>query len=344
INEELADEPDVQAQMMEVIGRAYRVMGRFEQAAALFEKALAIRQGLYGNVHRDVAGTLFELAYVFHEQGDFARADSLFGAWLILLKTIPVENDQRQADRFRLVGEFYIMKRDYNTAEPPLRAALRFYQETYETPHQAVGGILRNLAVLAREQGRYAEAVTLLRDALALYRSLGQEDTQAFGATLMVLGGTLWQQGDYDEAEVVLRETLAHFRTQYGDEDYPALASSVLRLARFLYDRQNYDEAEALYREAADRFRQRFGDTYVLALRSQEELADVLRSRGAFEEAEALLLKTLAVFQEQRGQQHPYTQGTLGRLTALYEAWEKPEAAVRYRALLDSTVTAPPPH
>ena len=54
----LADQPLVQARMLDVIGRVYHRLGDYERALVLLRQALAIRRGRLGEEHADVATSL----------------------------------------------------------------------------------------------------------------------------------------------------------------------------------------------------------------------------------------------------------------------------------------------
>jgi hypothetical protein len=51
-----------------------------------------------------------------------------------------------------------------------------------------------------------------------------------------------------------------------------------------------------------------------------------------YEEAEPLLTRSYVAIRDQFGEDHPRTAAARRRVVALYEAWDKPEAAARYGA------------
>ena len=53
-----------------------------------------------------------------------------------------------------------------------------------------------------------------------------------------------------------------------------------------------------------------------------------------YQEAETLFLESYQALLDKRGQEDRLTQSTIRYLVALYEAWEKPEQAETYRALV----------
>ena len=64
-------------------------------------------------------------------------------------------------------------------------------------------------------------------------------------------------------------------------------------------------------------------------------LAFVLTQLGDYEAAEPLVREALERSRESLGEQHPRVAAHLRLLVELYEAWNRPEQAAEYRALLN---------
>ena len=74
----LADQPLVQARMLDVIGRVYHRLGDVERASVLLRQALAIRRVRLGEDHADVATSLDHLALLLHDKEDYDEADAFY--------------------------------------------------------------------------------------------------------------------------------------------------------------------------------------------------------------------------------------------------------------------------
>jgi serine/threonine protein kinase len=77
IENELADQPLTQAQLMTTIGTVYRQLGLYDQAAPLLERALELRRRHLGEEHLDTATSLLELSALMRRAGDYRRAAAL---------------------------------------------------------------------------------------------------------------------------------------------------------------------------------------------------------------------------------------------------------------------------
>ena len=60
------------------LANVLRQMGDYDQAKALYERALAVQQNHYGQDHVEVARTLGNLAGVLHQMGDYDQAKALY--------------------------------------------------------------------------------------------------------------------------------------------------------------------------------------------------------------------------------------------------------------------------
>src|SRR5262249_43574991 len=61
-----------------------RDAGKYDEAIPLFERALEIRERIFGPDHRDVADVLNSLAILYYYKGDYVRAEPLCQRALII--------------------------------------------------------------------------------------------------------------------------------------------------------------------------------------------------------------------------------------------------------------------
>ncbi len=69
VQRELADQPELQAEMLTMMGRTYRRLGAYDKAQVLLEQALARGRIAFGDEHARVAQTLHDLGVVLADQG-----------------------------------------------------------------------------------------------------------------------------------------------------------------------------------------------------------------------------------------------------------------------------------
>jgi tetratricopeptide (TPR) repeat protein len=81
------DHPDV-ATSLNNLAALYRAQGHYEEAAPLYQRALAIRERVLGPDHPDVATSLNNLAFLYQAQGRYAEAEPLYQRALAICEEV----------------------------------------------------------------------------------------------------------------------------------------------------------------------------------------------------------------------------------------------------------------
>jgi DNA-binding SARP family transcriptional activator/tetratricopeptide (TPR) repeat protein len=147
-----------------------------------------------------------------------------------------------------------------------------------------IGTILVSLAMEEKNLGHFSEVSVLMQTTLAELRELGDVASLIFGLT--VFGSYLVDNDRLDEGEKLIRESLALVR-----ESNWYLLGTLADLARLAYKRRNFQEAASLAQEAFERALQsadEFMKATNLALLGRIKLA-----QGQLAEAEQLLVESL---------------------------------------------------
>jgi len=93
----------------------------------------------------------------------------------------------------------------------------------------------------------------------------------------------------------------------------------------------HYDEALSVVQEAVDALTKQFGAKSAMVLRARVPVADSLRGKRRFAEAEPMLLEAQARFQNSKGLLGAYWRSTAAALTRLYDAEGRPDEAAKFR-------------
>ncbi|HJU72907.1 MAG TPA: serine/threonine-protein kinase [Gemmatimonadaceae bacterium] len=371
----LSGQPELQAQMLDVIGRIETYLGQYGRAKPLLAEALGIRRTVHGGSHadvatsleslaevsdRDVAATLelrrqalalrqrlspndskttdalFELGLALHRAGDLNAARPLFDEWMTAVAGQPREVTPERADQLTTVSSFLEFGGQRDRAEPMLREALAINRALYGERHVEVGASLASLGALLDDGGRSAEAESLLRAAAEIHRATFPQGHPVLASTLRLWGISLRRLNRLGESQAALREALALQRRFSGNEG-TAVASAELDLAYTLIVSGAYDEAAVLARDVIRILGKQLGHDNAMVYHARTHLGDALRGQGRLAEAESLLLSSYAKFRQPRPIMRRWRTYALSSLVRLEEAKGRPEAAAKYRALLDST-------
>ncbi len=246
----LEGQPETQAALALTIGKVYLSLGLNDRARPLLRQSLALRQGLYGNSHPDVAESLLILAALDQESGDFAAAEAGQRQALEILRRQLAKDDPKVADALNNLSATLIARANYPEAESVLREALAIHRRNHDIDDEDAATYLTNLGSVLRRLGKLSEAETAQREALEIGRKVLGPVHPKLARQLNNLGVLLRDEGQMAEAESLAREALEMTRKLYGAE-HPDIALQLNNLGSILQARGDYEGAIAAAREGA---------------------------------------------------------------------------------------------
>ena len=313
---ELQSDPEMQAEMLEVLGTVYRSLTLYEEAMPLLKRALSRQRQLYQADHPELASSLYQLALVQQRSGHYEAAEPLFKEALAIRRRLyRVASHPDVAESLHGLAGIYHRRGHYAEAEPLFREALRQRRVLYGNDHVKVAKTLEHMGFMLRFKGEYAEAEASLREALAIHERFPEKKVPIVNASSHV-ATMLTNRGAYREAETMLWEVLATWKEVYGDE-HLRTATANHNLAEVLYYKGEYAEAEPLYREALAARRTIFGDVHASTALTASQLADLLVATGALDEADSLYRFALKSAEGAFSEEHVRTSYVLMGLAQL---------------------------
>ncbi len=292
VQKELADQPELKAEMLNVIGRVYQRLGLLDTAQPLLEEALAIGRGSDGAATARLAQSLNEIGILQRERGDAAGAVPLLEESLAMRRSILGNKDKDVAVTLVELGRAFEDQGRNDRAEPLFREALAIRREIFGEQHRETSTSKASLALILLRRGDLTAAEPLFREALDTSRQVLGEDHPNVGAGWNNLGLLLLGKGDYAGAEPMFRKALAIRRKHFGDR-HPTLDNNIVNLSSALIEQQHYDEAESLLTEGLTITRGAIGNHDASIARLSFQLARVRLAHGDAAAAEALLRDAL---------------------------------------------------
>lgn len=334
VSKELANRPDVQAQLMGTIGTIYQRLGLYDNAKSLLEKTIEIRKGVRGSEDLEVATDLRKLANLLHVVGELQEAEKLSREALAIHRRVLGEDNTEAAHDLILLANVLKKKGQFEEAEKFSREALAIHRNLYGNEHSDVADDLIILGSILSIKGRVQEAEKLCREALAIHRKVLGNDHPAVGNDLNELGYLSAENGQLEEAEKLYRESLALTRKLLGNE-HSDTGSSLNNLAGVLDSKGKKEEAEKLYREALEINRKVLGNKNPEVAINLNNVGYMLRQRGQLQEAEALFREAFDITRTSLGN-HPNTAAAMNNLASvLQEGGDLQEAERLSREALD---------
>ena len=304
VDRELADQPELQAEMLTVLGSIYRELAALPRADTLLRRAVALRERLHGSASGSVAESLNQLGGLLLATGDYADADSVFRRALAIRERELGPRDTLVAVSLNNLAIARANLGDNDEAERLYRRALAIDRRTFGARHLQVATDLSNLGGVLRQKAEYDAADSALSAAVDLRRQLLPENDPRRADAISQLAALRNAQGRSPEAESLHREALAIRQIAYG-ESHPDVALSLGNLASTLGDLGRSDEALPLQEKALAIQERALGPDHNLTIATINNIAVLKYRRGDIDAAAAHMREALARWRGTLGEQHP---------------------------------------
>ncbi len=327
----LAKDPELQAQMMQVMGSVYESLGLFANAESLFRRALEIRRGTLGPRNPDTLQSMYGLAEVLTYESHYADAEKLCRETLESRRAVLGSEHRDTLSSMTWLAWILFLEGRYPDAEKLHREAIELASRVWGPDDRVTLVAMNRLAIDLVEQGKYPEAEKAFREVLeGDRRTLGSDHQDTLG-TLNNLATTLDKEGRFAESETLNSDALQAYRRVLGPE-HPRTLMCMENLASILQKEKRYPDAEKLLRDALEISRRRLGPENRSTLVAMGNLADVLTDEGQYSEAEQLFRQTLDAKRRTLGPEHPSTLTAVDGLARLLKKEKRyPEAERAYR-------------
>jgi eukaryotic-like serine/threonine-protein kinase len=246
----VGDDPEAQAQLLSDLGVVVAEHGRFGEALAYSERALALLEQALGPDALPVARAVNRVAYTQAKLGrhgeSFRHHERALAIWR---KTLPEDHPQL-AFSLNNLGELYYAVGDHGEAIAHHRRALAIRERALRADHPWLALSHHNLGLVLLRVGDVAEARTHFERALAIRRAALGDDHPDVAESLHGLAGVLDAGGDHDAACAYHVQANAAIRQTVGANHF-RVAASETALAEWYESRGRRTEAHSHYAEAA---------------------------------------------------------------------------------------------
>ncbi len=327
----LAKDPELQAQMMHVMGVVYDSLGLYSKAESLFSRAADIRRQTLGVKNRDTLASMSKLALVLDEESRYPEAEKLNRETMELRRRALGPKDRDTLQSASQLAFVYNDEGRFPEAEKLNRETLEIAEREYGPQDEEARIARQHLAIDFAYEGKFPDAEKLFRETYENDRQrLGDDDPTTLGDANN-LGAILSQQERWTEAEKVYRDALA-IKLRVEGPEHPQTLLTMGNLAQVLVNEKRYPEAEKLLRDTYAAKLKTVGPEHRSTLVTMGNLAELLQIEGQNAEAEKLVRQTLDIERRALGSEHTDTLVTLKSLgTILKSKKQYPESEKVFR-------------
>ncbi|MGB7266090.1 MAG: serine/threonine-protein kinase [Terracidiphilus sp.] len=289
----LASDPELQAQMMMVMGLTYENLGLYDRAESLYDKAATIRLQRLGPNNDDTLKSQAALGWDIFRRGRYHDSETLLRQVLAIRMS---RYGAKNPDTLAVMSYLGVdLMEEGRSAE-----AATLERQVLDARRRALGdsntetlSAMNHLGLALQGEGKWPEAESLDRQQLAIFRRTEGNDSPHALMASENLGIILYREGRFAEAEAMVRETLAVKRRILGP-DHPETVRTMNTLAAVLTDEGKLEEAQAFAEQVRSARIRLLGPNHPLTFSAMSNLAEILTRRGNYARAEQLLIQAQA--------------------------------------------------
>ena len=292
---------EAQGRLLGILGAMAYTEGKFTEARAYHERALAIVEALDPDY---IAAPLINLGLVSKGEGKLDRAHAYYAHASAILEKAVGPDHPEFAHLLIIQGDLAQEEKELDQARAYFLRASAIMEAALGTDHPDLAAISNNLGVVAQKQGKLGEAYGHHERALSNFeRTLGP-DHPNLAVVLNNLGGIALKEGKLDQASSHLERALA-IREKALGPGHPRVAEPLNGLGEVMQKQGELDAARTYYERALAISAKALGPDHPDLAYAFTNLGDVARKEGKLDEARSDYEHALAIWEAALGPDHP---------------------------------------
>ncbi len=315
IGAELADQPDVEAEMRRVLAATYRDLGEFDLVPGHAERSLQLYREVAGPLAPATLRAQSDLGTARYFLGDLETAESELREVLEKQRQVLGEDHPDVVNTTTVLVETLLYQNRLEEADALGTPVLEIARTSLGPDDETTLDLLNSMAQVAGDQLDFERSEALYLELIpALEKRFGTEHPHTL-SVMTNYGWLLRLARRHAEAEKVTREALETMRRILGN-DHQQTQVGVNNLGIILKDQGRFDEAEPYYIENVETGRRVLGDRHPEQVAGVINLAAFYAAQQRYAEAEPLAAESAAILAEE------VSPDFIGRGFALHSAGE----------------------
>ncbi|MCO6512812.1 MAG: tetratricopeptide repeat protein, partial [Aridibacter famidurans] len=289
VEKELADEPEVQAEILYILGKAYLGKGDYKTSEQLLKRSIERYDSVRGpgNLRSmQIRGNLGDHQYL---QGKYEDAEKNYRASIDHLRSRIGEDDETKlflAGALTGLGNVYGLSGKFRDSAALNNEALDIAETFRGDERKMVPILLSNLGFAHTSLGELDDAARYFELALAEVRAQGAKGSADEAMILAELGRVALSRGDHSRAEELARSSHEIYAKALGDRNFYTLGAANL-IGRILVAKGELEGAEAHLNDTFRLVRDVYPDGNLVVAVTTSLLGEVDTRKGRLKEGEA---------------------------------------------------------
>ncbi len=208
-----------QAQAYNQLGLVYWASGNWDLSLEYQQKALDIRQSLYGEGHPEVAASYNDMGLVYSTQENYQKALTFYQKARRIYEQAYGNNHPKLANAHTNLAVLYGQTGDFVAALEEQERALAIWESIYGNNHPNVAFAYSNLGQVHTALGNDLLAQEYQKQALEIYRENYGTKHPDIANTLNLIGNLSVETGDYEQALSFYQKALQANTPDFAQED-----------------------------------------------------------------------------------------------------------------------------
>ena len=294
----LDNQPEIKANMLEVLGRILTQLGEFDEAEELLAQAIQIRTDLFGDLHIETISTHEHLGSLLSSRGDLFQAQNVLEDAIKKRADIYGYQQAALSEANTELGYVYRRLGKLQEAEQLYRNLITIYEENFGPEDPLTLLSISSLGVTLHGQGNLDEAEERYRDVLEKRSSLYDTIHPDVAMSKNNLGALLLNQGRFEESEQLLSEALEMRISLFG-ELHPKVALSTNNMGILKRNSGQFEDAREYFSTALEINTNLFGPKQLQTGISMFSIAELHMMMGEYEESLDFYTRSNEIFKEQ---------------------------------------------
>lgn len=288
IQDDLKDQPRIEAKVRLTIGHTYRSVGAFAEALEHLNRAATLTESEYGATSLQIADVSESLGILYREMGRHDDSRNALETCLELRRAQMNPPSAEIASAETALASTLVRLGHYQEALALQEDSLTQQRALSDPNAESIAESLSALAIVLRHLGRFDDAEASYREALRLRESQQPPKPPVIAVTLHNLGRLFNETGRHREAAESIEQAIGILRETYA-EPHPNLAVFLASQADALARLGRMMEAETALREAITLQRERFPENRLDLFKTLIAMADLPHIRDDIAESGRLL-------------------------------------------------------
>jgi eukaryotic-like serine/threonine-protein kinase len=325
----LSEQPELQAQMFNVIGEVHTRLGNFERARNLLENASGIYMDLYGSDHPETYVNMASLGNLSTIEGDYRVSRELLTEALTGLKR---HNYSDVSSLASIISDLAYSKRrqgDFRDSEKLFRDAFEMLNEEYGPEHIQTIYVQNSLGTILFNTGQYTEAEQIYRETLDKRLELLGARHPDVAESKNSLAALMMNLGRFEEALELYTEAFDIRYSALGP-DHPRTLLTMNNMGILYRDTGQFDRSEEMFSRVLEIREEKMGPEHVSTAITYFSIGELYFMNGNPVKSRQYLNKALPVFEAAFTENHSFTVRTRMNIGYTWLLEGDPDEAERY--------------